>query len=153
MALPPASTQKSPVKLPHLSIPHAHVSLWSLSSLNILYLCLLLLKGKFQKGGDFSFWFTCYRLCQEACLAETKHSEILLGENDVKQAGQHREQSRNMGLYLVWDMYLHLLIMQLASQLCYLHVLCTPPSFNNVDSILRPPLALDGIGFSSPNNN
>lgn len=80
--------------------------------------CVLLLKGKFPKGGSFPVPLTCYRWCQEACLAEVELSKILLGERDVKlgqeSIGNGSETGTLLGLGFA---YLPLLMMQLASQL------------------------------------
>lgn len=115
---------------------------------------VLLPKGKLQKGGGFSVPLTCYRVCPEACLAEGKLSKILLGERDGKPGqasiGNGSETGTLLGLGFAC---LPLSMMQLAPPACYLRALCAPPSFNNGDSILGPPPAMAGIGFSSPNNN
>lgn len=80
--------------------------------------CVLLLKGKFQKGGSFSVPLTCSRWCPEACLAEGKLSKILLGERDGKlgqaSLGNGSETGTLLGLGFA---YLPLSMMQLASQL------------------------------------
>lgn len=115
---------------------------------------VLLLKGKLQKGGSFSVPLTCYRVCPEACLAEGKLSKILLGERDGRPGqasiGNGSETGTLLGLGFAC---LPLSMMQLAPPACCLHALCAPPSFNNGDSIIGPPPAMAGTGFSSPNNN
>lgn len=106
-----------------------YVSLGYLSLHSILFIpCVSLLKGKFPKGRSFPVPLTCYRLCQEACLAEVKLSKILLGERDVKLGQTSIGNGLVAGLCYA---YLPLLMMQLASQLV-ICIRCAPsPSCNN----------------------
>lgn len=147
-SLPSASTQKSPARPSHLSAPHV-LCLFGVSIITQHFIpCVSLLKGKFPKGGSFLVPLTCYRLCQEACLAEVKLSKILLGERDVKLGQTSIGNGLGAGTLLgLGYAYLPLLMMQLASQL----VICIRCAHLPLD-IMTPP-AMDGIGFFSPNNN
>ena len=127
-SLPSASTQKSPARPSHLSSPHV-LCLFGVSIITQHFIpCVLLLKGKFPKGGSFPVPLTCYRLCQEACLTEVKLSKILLGERDVKLG----QTSIGNGLVAWFGLCIPSSFNDAVSiPACYLNTLCAPPSCNN----------------------